>query len=261
MDIADIVSLIISSFALVISVLGVLYSRQRTRIVEKQLKRKERFEEVSRTILNVIKVIKDWAKTSEFHPFPLSDISSEVLGYLHDNKLEAVDISIRPKRLRLSFPSFVKTYLVQDFDNPERIINAVKKERLDVRGAFGDFDFKPIVLSDSELDFGDIFYCLKQLFSAYRILELCEKEIVVFDNTVLDDLERNIYSLLKVLIESLVSEHRIRIDSTDKSKQIYQKLLNETINLESVHVLLKELSVEICDKRLVAIQREIFSRS
>lgn len=229
--------------------------------MEKQLKRKERFEEVSRTILKAINIIKDGAKIREFYPSPLNQISSEVLGYSHDSELEAVEINIRPKKLALSFPSFDRTYLVQDFDNPERIINAVKKEHLDLIGVFCDYDFEPIVLSDSTISFGDIFYCLKQFYSAYRILELCEKEIVVFDNTILDDLEKNIYTLLKVLIESIVSEHRISIDSTDKSKQIYHKLLNEIIDLESVRILLKELSVEICDKRLVAIQREIFSKS
>ena len=261
MDISDVVSLILSSLALIVSISGVLYSRQRTKIIEKQLKRKERFEEVSRVILKAVKIIKNSARINEFHPVPLSMVSSEVLGYLHDNRLETLEIYMKPRKLELSFLSSSNTYLPQDFQNTNGIFSAVKKENYNVRGAFCDFDFKPNFLSDSELDFGDIFYNIENIYSAYKLLEIYINDIVVFDSTILDDLKQTIDFLLKVIIKSMVSEHKISIDSTDKSAKIYQKLLNEIIDLESIRAILGELSANICDKRLIAIQREIFSKS
>ena len=229
--------------------------------MEKQLERKKRFEEVSRIILQSVNIIKSHAKTNEFYPFPIDSLSSDVLSYLHDKQLKTIEIKIRPQKLELSLRSFQKEYFPQDFKNAEDIIKVIKRENSDVIGSFLHLDCDPIILSDSVLGMGDIFYNFKQFYSAYRLLEKYENDIVVVDNTILGDLKRNIDSLLKVFVESLVSEHKITISSADKSKHILRKLLNAIIDLESISVLLKELSTEICDKRLIAVQREIFSRS
>lgn len=234
-----------------------------------QLEKKRRFEEVSETIIKAVKMMKKVAEKGEFFPDPIDYMSTDVLSYVHDSRLETVEINLRPQKLELTSLYDKKIQTIRDLKNVKSIREAIKEQILEgieeeilhspICSIYYDCD--PIPLRNPWLNFGDIIYNFKQIYLAYRLLGKYENDIVAFDNSVLEDLKQIIDSLLKVFVESLASEHTINISSADKSQQIFRKLLNEVIDLESMRELLKELSAEICDKRLIAIQREIFSKS
>lgn len=280
LDITSVVSLIVSSIAILISILGVLYSRRRTKLMEKQfqqqheqLSRKKRFEEVSKTILQVVRLITENSKLEDFRAVWMAEISSEVLSFIHDRQLKTFDLNVKPQKITVSFQSCSKEYVSKDFREVERIVADIKKEITrspnvvgsvqipHVVGSVYYIDCKPSIFSQPWIETGDILVTIEKLYFAYGLLENYGDDIAFFDNVILYDLKQVVDSILRVVLESLVSEHKISFSSTDKSIQILRKLENEILGLESISVLLKELSNEICDKRLIPIQREIFSKS
>lgn len=272
LDITSVVSLIVSSIAILISILGVLYSRRRTKLMEQQLEqqreqlnKKKRYEEVSKNILQAVRIIKKYSGLEYFHTPWMPEMSSEVLGFMHDNQLKTFVLNVKPQKLRIFCQSEEKEYVTKDFKQIEKIVSAVESEITrspnNVTGSVFYFDCDPSILSNPWIELVDALDSVEELYLAYGSLKNHEDEIAFFDSTVLDDLKQNIDSILRVLLESLASEHKISFSSTDKSKQILRKLQNEMTGLESINVLLKELSVELCDKRLIPTQREIFSKS
>lgn len=264
----DAITITVSFVALLVSIGAFVYSIKRTKIMEKQLEqqqklfnKKKKFEEASEAILKAIKKIKENAKPNEFFANPLDISSSNILEYLHDNPFEKIELIIKPEKLTLESHSFKKEYTIEDFKDIKRIIADVKK--VDANLKYSNLNFKciPVNLPNPWLEYNDTFYYFAKFYEAFRTLKEYEKEISFFDNRIVDYLEERIDALLTILIESIISEHKIIIKTNDKSTQIYQKLLNALIGLDSMRIVIKEILEEICEKRLIKVQKEMFNKT
>lgn len=265
--IIGIVGAIIGISALVISILGLFYTRQRTKIMEEQLsvirketERKRTFEEASKAIRQAISMVKKYADDSTYFDFPLLDFSrADILTYMHDNKIQTFKLHIKPKSLGMHTANDKKVNVKTAKDIIDTIKGWVNLKVLTCSGGF-DFSCDPDILGNPDIELEDAFYAISDFYRAHRVLESYDYVIDVFDHTILDEMKQTIDRIVEAIFKSCMSKHEITFSSTDTSEEILQKLQNEIVGRKSVLALVKYLS-EICDQRLSTIQKEIFLKS
>lgn len=272
--IISIIGILTGATALIISILGLFYTRRRTHIMEEQLsfirretEKKRTFEEISKIVHKNIRTIKKYVD-SEYFVFPPIHFSrDEILAYIHDNRLEAFSLRIKPRRLRIDFYDG-KQLREREVETVETLVETIKswikrfeKENVSYSGGVFYFDCDPNILQNPWIDLGDTFAAIREFYRAHGILKSYSHVIDVFDDSVLDDLNQIIGSITEVILNSLMSEHEIKFRSTDKSEDILARLLDEMVDLESVDRLLRRISDDICGKRLHKVQKEMFSKS
>lgn len=260
---------IIGLIALAVSILGTMlsffYTRRRTKIMEEQLKivreqaeRKKTFEEASKSIRQAISIIKRYTDDPDYFVFAPLDLSKDdILGYMHDNKVKTLKLHIKPQSLTVISLDGEHLVNIKTFGD---LIETIKS-RVESRGydaGFFEFTCDPNILQNEGIDLVDALHAIKELYRAHGIMESYANLIDAFDSTILNDLKQTIEALLKLIFKSLMSEHEIIFSSTDKSAKILLKLQNEICSLGSIQKFLRKLSDEICDRRLSAIQKEIF---
>jgi len=228
-------------------------------IVREETEKKRTFEEVSKIIRQVISKIKKYADGEYFHFSPLSRTRDDILAYMHDNQLETLKIHIKPQSLKVFSMNDKNAHIkTADVKTVEVFIEKIKGAC--VGGSF-DFDCDPNILQISFVELGDALDAIEDLYHAYGMLESYRHIIDPFNNTILDELKRNIDAIPKAIFKSMMSEHEFSFGSSDKSEEIFRKLRNEITGLDSVQRLLWKLSLGICDQKLSAIQKEMFLRS
>jgi hypothetical protein len=179
----------------------------------------------------------------------------DILSYIHDNKLEQLELNIKPKYFVYSKES---RYNIKDL---KTLKQAVKKFRDETLGGLINFDFdcEPDIIVNKWLEMVGPFSNIQELYLSTELLLPYKNIIEAFDISILDELEGTIDNILTVIFESLMSEHRFSFDSNKTSRYILRELERKLLNLDSVHKLLIELS-NICE-RLVEIQKKIFLES
>jgi len=231
-------------------------------IVREQAERKRTFEKASKAIRQTVDMIKKYADLDWFYFPPLHMSRDEILAYIHDNKLEELKLHIKTRGLR-TWDWNGRAVNIKTADDMIEKIKAGLNFKQYSYGAGGSlsFDCKPDILQNLDVDLGDAFSAIRRFYHAHGILESYEDAIDVFDSSVLNDLKETIDAIAKAIFESKTSEHEIVFTSTDKTEEILSKLQNEIMGLESIQRLLNKLSCEICDRRLSAIQKEMFLKS
>jgi hypothetical protein len=90
-----------------------------------------------------------------------------------------------------------------------------------------DFTSVPDILQNRHLDVEEIFYVIREYYSAYSKLKPYEYTIRFFDDTLLNDTKKIIDEMAKSLFESLTSKHEFVFFPSEKSTEILEKLYNE----------------------------------
>jgi len=247
---------IIAIIALVVSILGLFYTRQRIKIMEKQRERKRTFEETSRIIRQAIDIIKKNTNIENFTCFSLES-ARDILTYMHDNQIQTFKLYIKPKVLEGHY--YYGSQLIKA--NVEKIETLNKIVCEPAFSMLFIFDCHPDILGYSHISLDAACYAIREFYRAYEILKSYDYVIDAFDNAVLGKLKQTIDDIVKTIFKSLMSEHEIIFSSTDKPKEVRRKMENDIVNRDLVRRLVWNLSIKICDQNLSVIQKETFLKS
>lgn len=265
------IGIVIAVIALATSILGtllnIIYTRRRTKATQEQVsiskreaERKRACEEASKAIRQAISMIKQKADIDYFHFSPLHFSMDSILAHMHDDKLTELTLYIEPESIDI-FDEEYKRVDVRTVDDLIETLGSCLDLKPKCSGGTFNFTCTPSILENTFVELGEAFDAIQDFYEAYGLLNSHRDIIEVFDSKILDDLKKSIDDMLAVIFNTLMSKHEIKFNSKDKSSDILRKLENEIVGLESIKRRLSELSFEICDHRLDAIQKEIFLKS
>lgn len=252
------ISITLSIIALIFSLFNIYYTRKRTKIVDTEAKKRQKFEETSEVIRKVIRRIKESVDFKDFSNVSLDLAKDEIVSYIHDNKLEKLELKIKPKYFELSVEESSSRSTTKNLETLKKAVKTLHSENRTGLVNF-NFDCEPDIIESKFVELVGPFSNIHDLYLSAEMLLPYKSVIEAFDISILDELEERIDDILKVIFESLMSEHQFTFDSTKSSQFILHELERKLLDLDSVHIHLIELS-NICE-RLVVIQKEIFLES
>lgn len=233
---------------------GVEINEGELRIKLNDLKNREKYEDISNSVITLVKILKEridnpWLKVSK-----IWDMSGDIIKYFYYNN------DVNELNLEIINPRFSR---IDDKERPRRnvALNEIKEkliENRDIQLKY-DFDVKPDIISDKILEFVDVISHLQVLFHIHFELNLYIDDIERFDIELISDYKNIITTMVEITINKALSVNEITLYRGYTFDNIYNTLSNEMYS----HNKLQEKNDELktINVRLIKFQQNCFQKS
>jgi hypothetical protein len=228
------------------------------RIVREERKRRQRFETATKTIVDVCSRMRQFSDETLFGIPELSFASDNIVAHLHDTKEDSVVLSVTRPAGAMEFSIAERDrYWIANLDKFKSMVKTHEPI-----GAFVEVSYHPQIVDNSTMTLTDPLGAIHSLWKSYEDLLPHRELIDPLDPTLLDSVRETLEAMMETVYNSIVTavQHRIKFMQTDKSQEIYEKLVDQILGMDSIRSSLKKMR-EFSGSRLPLVQTQLFGKT
>jgi hypothetical protein len=236
-------------------------------MTKKEKAKKSLLEEASGTVSKATKEIDESVEEMKYEVANQPNVTAlrnDVIGFLFDKNVAELKLDLKPTRLdiRSVETGQIKSYSKTDsFDDFSAELKRMLENNISPT-TWLYYECEPEIRNDPEkcvIDFSNLFRQLNRIYQSLNKLAQYETQIAVFENKVLNDMQRTLMNTIKSTYENIMKNHRVTIVKGVTREDIRKELAQGILDLESLERELDLLTRG--SQELSRVQRELFQAS